>query len=81
MQLIHIPYQTRKKVWEKATALRGHPPEIWRKDDLDHVMNWQEYNNPESLYGWCVKFIVPLEANGENTVSNMKAWSLRNESE
>ncbi len=42
----------KRKVWMKAMPLDGHPPDIWRRDAFGNVINWQEYGNPVSKYGW-----------------------------
>lgn len=42
----------RKKIWSKASAVTGHPPDIWRRDNSGNVINWQEYLNRQSKYGW-----------------------------
>lgn len=42
----------RKKVWAKAAAIQGHPPDIWRRDGHGNVMNWQDFGDTESVYGW-----------------------------
>lgn len=43
---------TKRKVWNKAALLQGHPPDIWRRDKEGNVIHWQEYGNKESKYGW-----------------------------
>ncbi|HEY9177165.1 MAG TPA: hypothetical protein VIN07_05720 [Flavipsychrobacter sp.] len=42
----------KRKVWNKAALLQGHPPDIWRRDMQGNVIHWQEYENKESKYGW-----------------------------
>ncbi len=58
----------RKKVWAKAGILEGHPPDIWRRDRKGNVINWQEYGNDESQYGW--KIITTNQ--GSNAIADIE---------
>lgn len=42
----------KRKVWDKAMPIQGHPADIWRRDKDGNVIHWQEYGNTDAKYGW-----------------------------
>lgn len=72
-----LPTKTKKEVWQKASALRGHPEDIWRKDADNKPMNWDEYQNPKCNNGWQIIYITPLDEGGADEPENMQAVSLK----
>ncbi|WP_395735101.1 HNH endonuclease signature motif containing protein [Prosthecobacter sp.] len=76
-----MPYQynfsqtdeaTKKKVWEKGTAVEGYDAAVWRRDICGKVMKYSEHGNVDSEYGWEIDHIKPLSANGTNTWDNLQ---------
>lgn len=67
---------TRKKVWNKAAEMLGHPPDTWRKDHTGRPMNWQEYMNPECNNGWKIVHITAIEDGGTDEPDNLRAQNI-----
>ncbi|HYD20835.1 MAG TPA: hypothetical protein VEB40_05110 [Flavipsychrobacter sp.] len=65
----------RKKVWAKTMPIDGHPPDIWRRDTFGNVINWQEYGNPESKYGWEIVNNSPAGSSSQS-LEHLKAIAL-----
>lgn len=38
--------------WQCATMIKGVNPHLHRKDRAGRVMNWIDYENRQSRYGW-----------------------------
>lgn len=72
-----ITLSTKKRVWEKAETYEGHPPDIWRKDSNDNTINWQEFGNKHSKYGWKIAYIKPTADGGSADISNLEAIRLQ----
>ncbi len=62
----------RKKVWQKAKTLKGHDDDIWRRDKNGKLLNWQDYNDKDSEYGWTIQ---PKDA-ADSSVDNLEVIAL-----
>jgi hypothetical protein len=58
-EYLKYPVTIKKKVWAKASAISGHPHDIWRRDKHGNPIHWQEYGNENSRYGWKILNIHP----------------------
>lgn len=67
---------TRRKVWERAEELTGHPSDIWRKDSNGKSMNWQQYDDPKQKDGWKIVHITPPEEGGTDDIENLQARAI-----
>lgn len=67
-----VPTIIRKTVWEQLAILKGHPPDIWRKDKNGKAINWQEYESSSSEYSWTIIYKTALEDGGLDEPSNME---------
>jgi len=43
-----------RRVWEKASVIRGQNPEVYRMDVNGKWIKMKEFNNPDSEYGWTI---------------------------
>lgn len=47
------------QVWEKAKAIDGYDPALYRKDCCGAWIKFNEYNNRDSDFGWEIDHIYP----------------------
>ena len=43
-----------RRVWEKASVIRGQNPEVYRMDVNGKWIKMKEFNNTDSEYGWTI---------------------------
>ena len=43
-----------RRVWEKASVIRGQNPEVYRLDVNGKWIKMKEFNNSDSEYGWTI---------------------------
>ena len=43
-----------RRVWEKASEIRGQNPEVYRMDVNGKWIKMKEFNNGDSEYGWTI---------------------------
>lgn len=57
------------EVWKKGTVVDKYDENRWRKDACGAWMNYNEYGNTDSKYGWQVDHIFPNSFLEDNDVS------------
>lgn len=57
------------EVWKNGTAVDGYDKNRWRKDACGAWMDYNEYGNTDSNYGWQVDHIFPVSVLENNNVS------------
>lgn len=64
---MEITPQLKRAVWEKAQAVEGLNPDMYRKDPCGAWIVWDKYGVQDNIYGWQIDHIYPqakLEARG-----------------
>ena len=64
--------EERLKIWAKAQTCMPNDPAEWRKDQCGAWINWNQYGNRNSEYGWEIDHIKPESKGGEDIVSNAR---------
>ena len=69
---------TQQQVWEKAKAIDGHSPDIFRRDVCGAVIHRDDYGNNSSHYGWEIDHIKPVACGGDDELDNLQPLQWRN---
>ncbi|MEM8785619.1 MAG: HNH endonuclease signature motif containing protein [Pseudomonadota bacterium] len=59
--------------WQKAAVIPGANKNIWRRDRFERMINWNEYGNRGSKFGWVIDHIFPRARGGGDEPSNLEA--------
>lgn len=59
-------------VWIKGNPIPGYSSNEWRSDHNGRAMNYNQYGNRESQYGWEIDHIVPISDRGSDDLSNLR---------
>lgn len=70
--------ETIQRVWEKGTVVPGYVSARWRKDQCGAWMDFKEYGNRDSEYGWEIDHITPVSRGGQTILSNLRPLQWKN---
>jgi len=60
-------------VWNKGHKIPDRDPNMWRRDDLGYEINYYEYGNRSSVYGWEFDhYPIPASQGGSDEVYNLR---------
>lgn len=62
--------ETIKQIWEKANAITGCNPDVWRQDHAGAWIKFDAYGK-QSTFGWEIDHRKPLAKNGSDDYSNL----------
>jgi len=68
--------EIKKNVWNKGQIVQNNNQEIWRKDQCDAWIKYNEYGNRNSDYGWEIDHIDCNTDN--NSLSNLRPLQWKN---
>lgn len=60
------------KVFQKGALIPGYDPARWRADVCGTPMDWFEYGNTNSQYGWEIDHVLPVAHGGGDELSNLQ---------
>jgi 5-methylcytosine-specific restriction endonuclease McrA len=69
---------TKDDVWEKGHTVQNCDKSQWRKDDADAWIQYSDYGNTDSIYGWEIDHITSLDHKGEDILSNVRPLQWEN---
>jgi len=65
-------------VWQKASTVAGYSPAHVRQDVCGAYIEWNQYGNISSAYGWEIDHIHPSFRGGSSSLSNLQPLHWRN---
>ena len=60
------------QVWEKGKMIPNYTSDIWRLDSKDSLINYFDFGNTRSQYGWEISHIKSVYNGGTNAVENLQ---------
>lgn len=68
-----ITQQTVRQVWQKAQYVDAqNEAKGFRNDQCGAWIQWAQYGNRDSVYGWEIDHITPVSRGGSDQVSNLR---------
>lgn len=68
-----ITQQTVRDVWQKAQFVDAqNEAKGFRKDQCGAWIQWSQYGNRNSAYGWEIDHVTPVSRGGSDHVSNLR---------
>jgi hypothetical protein len=74
---MYITEETKEKVWEKGTVIKGFDPYIWRQDFAGAWIRRDLYGTIDD-YGWDVGHLKPYRVGGSDNLDNLMPIQWRN---
>ncbi len=65
-----------QQLWEKARAVSGIDPTVWRKDECGAWIRREHYGHADSDFGWTARNV---SAGGPATLDNLRPFHRRND--
>lgn len=67
-----------EKVWDKAIVVKDYDKDVVRKDSCGAWIMKNEYGNRDSIFGWEIDHVYPLNLGGDDKEVNLRPMHWRN---
>ena len=64
--------------WNRALSVEGYDPTRFRKDACGAWIQWSDYGNHNSQYGWDIDHVFPKALGGGDDEMNLRAMQWQN---
>jgi hypothetical protein len=65
-------------VWCRGEIVEGFKPDKWRKDACGAWMSRDRYGNQDSVFGWEIDHVTPIEHRGIDDLTNLRPLQWKN---
>lgn len=65
-------------VWQKATIMPNNDPNVFRQDYAGAWIKRDQYDRPDTKYGWTINLNKPIRVGGTEELSNCYPLHWRN---
>ncbi|MCL5268801.1 MAG: HNH endonuclease [Bacteroidetes bacterium] len=65
-------------VWEKAYAVAGYDPSLWRRDKCGALIRKLYYGDIQSQFGWEIDHVRPVSEGGTDALINLEPMQWEN---
>lgn len=74
-----MDYSTiKEQVWNKGQIVFGYDADKYRQDECGAWMIFEQHGNRNSIYGWEIDHIKPVEQGGTDELSNLRPLQWEN---
>jgi 5-methylcytosine-specific restriction endonuclease McrA len=78
MEKMGYDEETKQRIWKKASVVKNEDSNVWRKDECGTLMEYSEYGNRGSQYGWEIDHITSKDHDGEDNLDNLRPLQWEN---
>jgi hypothetical protein len=62
----------KRAVWVKGISIEKYDNSKWRRDKCGRAMDYDEFGNRDSEYGWEIDHVVPVSKGGHDGIGNLQ---------
>ena len=73
-----ISFETLCRIWKKARELQGFSPDKTRQDVAGARIDWSDYGNVDSQFGWEIDHRKPVAEGGTDDLGNLQPLQWQN---
>jgi len=67
-----------REIWRKGEVIFDIDPDIIRRDFYGDWIKKDDYDNPNSVYGWTIEQVVPTSKGGNGEIKNLRPLHWKN---